>query len=122
MNSRVRQKGVIAIARGLQCYYSSAAGASMRRKPSLDKIRARVTAMVERLPEGRFSINCRAPTFLASQLQSLVPTQFHMPKYTASKGWIGLWLDVPDVDWGQVEVCLVEAYRMVAPKRLLASL
>jgi hypothetical protein len=51
-----------------------------------------------------------------------VPTQYHAPKYVASKGWIGLWLDVPDVDWGQVEICLVEAYRTTAPKKLLASL
>jgi hypothetical protein len=51
-----------------------------------------------------------------------MPTQFHIPKYVGNKGWIGLWLDLPDTDWDQVEVCLVEAYRMTAPKRLAASL
>lgn len=123
----------------------------MTRKPSRDKIRARIAAIVERLPEGkavrvgehlslevrkrrfgwfmadhhgddRLCINCKVPALVASQLQSLVPTQFHIPKYVGSKGWIGLWLDVADIDSGQVEVCLVEAYRMAAPKRLVTSL
>lgn len=122
----------------------------MSRKPSADKVRTRVARIVEALPEaqavrvgehmslevrkrrfgwfladhhgdGRLAISCKVPSLLASQLQSLVPTQFHLPKYVASKGWIGLWLDVPDVDWGQVEVCLVEGYRLVAPKRLLVG-
>ncbi len=123
----------------------------MSRKPSVDKVRTRVASIVERLPEakavrsgdhmslevrqrrfgwflanhhgdGRLSISCKAPPLLAGQLQELVPTQFHLPKYVASKGWIGLYLDVADVDWAQVEVCLVEAYRMAAPKRLTAQL
>jgi hypothetical protein len=72
--------------------------------------------------DGRLAINCKVPALVASQMQSLVPSQFHIPKYVGSKGWIGLWLDVPTIDWDQVEVCLVESYRTVAPKKLLASL
>ena len=123
----------------------------MTRKPSAEKVRARIAAIVESLPEGkaarigdhlslevrkrrfgwfmadhhgdgRLAINCKIPALVAAQLQSLAPTQFHIPKYVGGKGWIGLWLDVADVDWGQVELCLVEAYRTVAPKKLLASL
>ena len=123
----------------------------MSRKPSADKVRTRIATIVERLPEakavrtgehmslevrqrrfgwfladhhgdGRLSISCKAPALLAGQLQQLVPTQFHLPKYVASKGWIGLYLDVPKVDWAQAEVCLVEAYRMAAPKTLVAKL
>ena len=123
----------------------------MSRKPSADKVRTRVTAIVEGLPEGkavrtgdhmslevrqrrfgwftanhhgdgRLSISCKASPLLAGQMQQLVPEQFHVPKYVASKGWIGLYLDVPNVDWGQVEVCLMEAYRLAAPKTLVAKL
>lgn len=127
----------------------------MARKPSPDKVRARIAAIVERLPEGkaalvhghtgdhlslevrgrrfgwfldnhhgdaRLAINCKVPALVAAQMQSLVPTQFHTPKYVGNKGWIGLWLDVADIDWDQVEICLVEAYRTVAPKKLLAGL
>lgn len=123
----------------------------MTRKLSPDRARAKIAAIVESLPEGkaarvgahlslevrkrrfgwfmsdhhgdgRVAINCKVPSLVASQLQSLVPAQFHIPKYVGSKGWIGLWLDVPGVDWDQVELCLVEAYRTVAPKKLLASL
>lgn len=71
--------------------------------------------------DGRLAISCKVPALVAAQMQSLVPTQFHTPKYVGSKGWIGLWLDVAEVDWDQVEVCLVEAYRTVAPKKLLTS-
>jgi len=123
----------------------------MSKKPAADKVRTRVETIVERLPEakavrtgehmslevrqrrfgwfladhhgdGRLSISCKAPPLLAGQLQQLVPTQFHLPKYVANKGWIGLYLDVPKIDWAQVEICLVEAYRMAAPKTLAAKL
>lgn len=123
----------------------------MSRKPSPDKVRERIAAIVEGLPEGRavrvgdhmslevrkrrfgwfladhhgdgrLAISCKAPPLVASQLQALVPGQFHVPKYVGNKGWIGLWLDVPGIDWGQVELCLIEAYRMTAPKKLVATL
>jgi hypothetical protein len=123
----------------------------MTRKLSPEKVRARIAALVESLPEGeavrigehmslevrkrrfgwfmadhhgdgRLAINCKVPALVAAQLQTLVPTQFHIPKYVGNKGWIGLWLDVPKVDWDQVELCLIEAYRSVAPKKLLTGL
>lgn len=72
--------------------------------------------------DGRLAISCKVPALVAAQMRSLVPMQFHAPKYAAGKGWIGLWLDVAAVDWDQVEVCLVEAYRTVAPKTLAANL
>lgn len=72
--------------------------------------------------DGRLAINCKVPALVAAQMRSLVPAQFHIPKYLGSKGWIGLWLDIADIDWGQVEICLVESYRTVAPKSLLVSL
>ena len=45
-----------------------------------------------------------------------------MPKYMGPRGWIGLWLDLAKVDWEGAEVILVDAYRMTAPKSLVASL
>lgn len=127
--------------------HSACMDVTMSRKPATDKVRSRITAIVEHLPEGkavrcgdhmslevrkrrfgwflanhhgdgRLALSCKASALLASQLQSLLPTQFHRPKYVGNRGWIGLWLDVPGVDWAQVEVCLVESHRMVAPKRL----
>jgi len=37
------------------------------------------------------------------------------------RGWLGVWLDVPQ-DWEEVAELVADAYRMVAPKRLLAEL
>jgi len=114
------------------------------------KVRERVAAIVARFPEahtvpagehlslevrkrrfgwfladhhgdGRLCINCRVPALLVAQLQASVPSQFHIPKFVGSKGWIGLWLDVPHIDWVQVELCLEAAYREKAPKRLLTN-
>jgi hypothetical protein len=33
-----------------------------------------------------------------------------------------LWLDTPQVDWAEVEAILVGAYRLTAPKKLIAEL
>ena len=107
----------------------------MARQPDAQKIRARIITSISRLPEaaavsvgehlslevrkrrfgwfmadhhgdGRIAINCKVPALIAAQLSSSVPQQFHIPTYVGSKGWIGLWLDVPNVDWAQVDACL----------------
>jgi hypothetical protein len=33
-----------------------------------------------------------------------------------------LWLDTPQVDWTEVEAILVGAYRLTAPRKLIAEL
>jgi hypothetical protein len=33
-----------------------------------------------------------------------------------------LWLDTPRIDWKEVEAILVGAYRLTAPKKLIAEL
>jgi hypothetical protein len=33
-----------------------------------------------------------------------------------------VYLDVPDVDWAEIEEIVTDAYRHVAPKRLVAQL
>ncbi len=68
--------------------------------------------------DGRVALNCKASAETHELLEQIVPAQLHTPKYLGSKGWIGLWLDVPRVDWSAVEAALREAYASVAPKRL----
>jgi hypothetical protein len=55
-------------------------------------------------------------------LRQLAPKHFHVPKYVGNKGWIGLYLDLPKLDWGAVEIALRGAYEKVAPKTLLRQL
>jgi len=121
------------------------------RRETADRVRARVTAMLRELPEasavacgshlslevrkkrfawfladhhgdGRLAINCKVPALVACHVASVIPEQFHVPKYVGSRGWIGLWLDVPRVDWLQVAMTLREAYGLSAPKTLRAQL
>jgi hypothetical protein len=122
----------------------------MTRKISAER-RARVIAIVEGLPEGgvaatgnhlslevrqkrfgwclddhhgdgRLAINCKAPRGVAEQLANHAPDRFHIPKYVSHLGWLGLWLDTPQIDWAEVEAILAGAYRLTAPRKLIAEL
>lgn len=52
----------------------------------------------------------------------LVFERFHVPKYVGHHGWVGLWLDLPDIDWSEIGDLLADAYRMTAPKTLVARI
>jgi len=61
----------------------------------------------------------------AGEQESLVrsdPTRYYVPAYLGSKGWVGVRLDVGEVDWGEVRELITEAYRLQAPRRLVAQL
>lgn len=56
--------------------------------------------------------------------QELVETEsprFFRPPYVGHRGWIGLRLD-GDLDWQEIAAVCVEAYRAVAPRKLVAQL
>jgi hypothetical protein len=72
--------------------------------------------------DGRVALNCKGSADMHDVLQQLAPAQFHVPKYLGNRGWIGLWLDVGEMNWSAVELALREAYSSVAPKKLRASL
>jgi hypothetical protein len=64
---------------------------------------------------------CAAP---AGEQQALVaerPDRFFVPPYVGHRGWLGVRLDGA-VDWGEIADLCEEAYRCVAPKRLVAQL
>ena len=73
--------------------------------------------------EGRLALNCKAPAGVAAELADAHPERYFLRRVPSGpRGWAGIWLDVPEVDWDEVERLVVEAYRMTAPKRLAASL
>lgn len=45
-----------------------------------------------------------------------------VPAYLGPSGWLGLDLDDPDLDWGEVAELLDASYRLVASRTLLARL
>lgn len=71
--------------------------------------------------DGRLALSCRAAAGENLAAIARLPEVFHMPKYVGKNGWIGLWLDVDTLDWGEVETALGEAYLMTAPKKLAAE-
>ena len=77
--------------------------------------------MIDHHGDGRVALNCKASAEMHDILQRLVPAHFHVPKYVGSKGWVGVWLDLPKLDWAAVELALREAYVRTAPKKLAAQ-
>ncbi|SDD49950.1 MmcQ/YjbR family DNA-binding protein [Auraticoccus monumenti] len=49
------------------------------------------------------------------------PVRFFRPPYVGHRGWLGVFLDV-EVDWDQVADLVTDAYRLIAPTRLVARL
>jgi hypothetical protein len=52
-------------------------------------------------------------------LVAMDPDTFFHPAYVGPSGWVGV--HVRTVDRGELEELLIEAWRMTAPKRLVAS-
>ncbi len=71
--------------------------------------------------DGNLGIWCAAPPGAQAELVEQEPARFFVPPYVGHRGWLGVRLDV-DPDWDEVAGILTEAYRMVAPKRLVAEL
>lgn len=68
--------------------------------------------------DGKVAVTCKAPVGVNTALVEEDPMHYFMPSYTGAKGWVGILLDVDDVDWNRVELHIREAYRMAAPKSL----
>ena len=70
--------------------------------------------------DGRIAVNCRVTDEVRQRLAAEAPRQAHFPKHLGNLGWFGMWLDVPSVPWALVRAMLVDAYRLTAPKTLVA--
>jgi hypothetical protein len=64
---------------------------------------------------------CAAPPGAQAELVEAEPDRFFRPPYVGGRGWIGVRLDVA-VDWDELAAVCNDAYRAVAPKRLVAQL
>jgi hypothetical protein len=64
---------------------------------------------------------CAAAPGVQEARISADPARYFRPPYVGHRGWIGLRLD-GTVDWDEVAEVCEDAYRAVAPKRLVAQL
>ena len=69
----------------------------------------------------RLAFWCAAPPGAQEMLVEAAPERFFVPPYVGHRGWLGVRLDVP-VDWDEIADLVADAYRQVAPKRLIAQL
>lgn len=70
--------------------------------------------------DGRVALWCAAPEGAQVTMVESEPDRFFVPPYVGHRGWVGLRLDV-DPDWGEIEAVITEAWRTVAPKRVVAA-
>jgi hypothetical protein len=71
--------------------------------------------------DDRLAFWCAAPDGAQEALIAAHPRRFFRPPYVGHRGWLGVWLDVA-VDWDEIADLVAEAYRRVAPGRLVAEL
>jgi len=71
--------------------------------------------------DDRLAFWCAAPEGAQETLVANDPERFFRPPYVGHRGWLGVYLDVP-ADWDQIADLVVDAYRVVAPEKLVAAL
>jgi hypothetical protein len=72
--------------------------------------------------DGRISLVLKAAKGENTTLVATDPEKFFLPAYVARHGYVGVHLDLGEVDWDEIRELVVDAYRLAAPKRLAASL
>jgi len=72
--------------------------------------------------DDRVGFWCAAPPGAQEALVAARPDRFFRPPYVGGRGWLGVWLDDDGVDWAEIEEVVTDAYREIAPKKLIAQL
>lgn len=62
-----------------------------------------------------------APGEQAALVQS-DPERFFVPPYVGHRGWLGVYLDVEGTNWEEIAELVEDAYRCVAPKKLVEAM
>ena len=71
---------------------------------------------------AHFGFWCAASPGAQETLVDAAPDRFFRPPYVGVRGWLGVYLDAPELDWEEVETLVEEAYRCVAPVTLIKAL
>lgn len=70
--------------------------------------------------DDRLAFWCAAPAGAQALLVEADPARFFIPPYVGHRGWLGVRLDGP-ADWDEIADLVGDAWRVVAPKRLVAE-
>lgn len=66
------------------------------------------------------SLVCKSSLSDQRRMIRTAPETFFVPDYLGAKGWLGIRLDLNEVDWETVTESLLRAYQDLAPKQLAA--
>jgi hypothetical protein len=69
--------------------------------------------------DGRLAVWCKSTSDEQRRLVAENGTRFFVPPYVGVKGWIGVCLDADKADWIELQMLVEEAWRSVAPPRVL---
>ena len=72
--------------------------------------------------DGRIAVQFKMAPGELERLVARDPTTFYVPPYMARHGWVGVYLDAGPIDWDELEGMMALAYRLTAPRKLLATL
>lgn len=70
---------------------------------------------------GRNALWVKATSANQSLMIEAHPDRFFKPPYVGPSGWIGVWLDA-NTDWKELASLVEDAYRLIAPKKLIVQL
>ena len=59
--------------------------------------------------DDRVGVWLNAPEGAQAMLIDTDPGRFFRPPYVGPSGWVGVWLDVPDVDWEELKMLVDQA-------------
>jgi hypothetical protein len=71
--------------------------------------------------DGRLALWVAAAPGVQAEMVDEEPDRFFVPPYVGHRGWLGVRLDRKP-DWGEVAGICEDAFRLVAPKTLVARL
>ena len=84
-----------------------------------DKLFAMYAAEGNHHHDGRPAVWVKAAAGNQDLMVRAAPERFFVPPYVGKSGWVGVFLDGAP-DWPEVAELLRDAWRLTAPKRLLA--
>lgn len=86
------------------------------------QVRSKNFAMVHK-PDHRVAVWCKAPPGAQEAWIATDPGRYFKPPYLGPKGWVAAWISPEcEPDWEAIAEIVDESYRLVAPKRLVASI
>lgn len=71
--------------------------------------------------DGIVSFSCKVLPGDNAVLVRADPVRFYLPAYVGAKGWVGLRLDLGDIDWEEVQELALHSYLRTAPKTLCSQ-